>query len=143
MLACAAGLGLFGAADDLLDLGAGPKLLAQAAAAALAVTAAAVTTLPLAPGLTLALGPWLGAAGSVLFLLVLMNAFNFMDGSNGLAAGATTVAGAGLAGAGLLFGEPAVVAPALCLAAAAAGFLPGTCAAGSSRAMSGPSSAPP
>jgi hypothetical protein len=110
VLACAAGLGLFGAADDLLDLGAGPKLLAQAAFAALLVTAAAVTALPLGPGLAVPLGPWLGGAGSVLFLVVLVNAYNFTDGSDGLLGGAAAAAGAGLALAGLLFDVPEVTA---------------------------------
>ena len=125
LLACAAGLGLFGAADDLLDLGAGPKLLAQAAAAALvAGFIASVTRLTLAPGLVVDLGQWLGAGGTVLFLLVLTNAFNFMDGSDGLMAGVTAVASAGVAAAGALFNEPAVASAALALAAAALGFLP-------------------
>jgi len=125
LLACAGLLGLFGAADDLFDLGAGPKLLAQtAAAAAVAVLAASVTVLPLGPGLSLALPAWTGAAGSALFLLVLVNAVNFMDGSDGLAGGTAVVAGGALAAAGAAFERPEVTAAALALAGAALGFLP-------------------
>lgn len=125
LIACAAGLGLFGAADDLCDFGAGPKLVAQSlAATAVVLLTAKVTELPLAPGLLLPLGPWLGAAGSVLFLVVLVNAFNFMDGSDGLVSGTAAVAGAALTAAGLVFDEPEVTAAALALAAAALGFLP-------------------
>jgi UDP-N-acetylmuramyl pentapeptide phosphotransferase/UDP-N-acetylglucosamine-1-phosphate transferase len=124
VLACAAGLGLFGAADDLLDLGAGPKLLAQAGFAALLVTAAAVTALPLWPGLAVPLGPWLGGAGSVLFLVVLVNAYNFTDGADGLLGGAAVVAGVGLALAGVLLAVPEVTTASAAFVAAALGFLP-------------------
>jgi Fuc2NAc and GlcNAc transferase len=125
LLVCAAALGLYGALDDLFDFGAGAKLLAQTVAClAVAVWIARVEALPLAPGLTLEL-PWiLAAAGSALFLLVLVNAVNFMDGSDGLAPGWAavtaaaalhTAAGAGLAGADAL---------AAALLAAVLGFLP-------------------
>lgn len=125
LLACAAALGLFGAADDVLDLGAGLKLLAQiAAAVAVAAWAARVSSLPLAPGLTLQLDPLSGLAGSALFLLVLVNAANFMDGSDGLASGWAAVSAGGLGLAATFADEPAVAATAAALAAANLGFLP-------------------
>lgn len=125
LLAAAASLGLFGAADDLLDMGASIKLLAQVAAAlAIALFVAHVTDLPLAPGVSAQLGPALGVAGSALFLLVLVNAVNFMDGSDGLASGWAAVSGAGLAAAALMAREPEIAAAAASLVAANLGFMP-------------------
>lgn len=125
LLASAAALGLFGAADDVLDLGAGAKLLAQmAAATVVAVWAVHVVALPMAPGLTAELGSAMGAAGSALFLLVLVNAANFMDGSDGLASGWAVAAAGGLALAAGLADEADVALAAGAVAAANLGFLP-------------------
>ncbi len=125
LLGAAAALGLFGAADDLLDLGALVKLLAQVATALLIAWAATrVTTLPLAPGVIAELPALLGGLGSALFLLVLINAVNFMDGSDGLASGWAVVAGAGLAAAAWQADQRAVAAAALAAAAGGSGFLP-------------------
>jgi Fuc2NAc and GlcNAc transferase len=114
-LAC--GLSLVGLRDDLRSLPVLPRLLAQAAAAATVVAAACsgpqhlALTLPQAALLTLALA-WL------------VNAFNFMDGIDGLAGGQAVfvaVSGAVLALQGGAQGAtPAVL---LCTAAAAAAFL--------------------
>lgn len=121
----AAGLGLFGAADDLLDLGAGPKLLVQLAAAlAIAVWGPRVTELPLGPGLTLQLSTILGVAGTALFLLVLVNAVNFMDGSDGLASGWAVIAASGLALASWLADDRELAVVGLAATAAGLGFLP-------------------
>jgi UDP-GlcNAc:undecaprenyl-phosphate GlcNAc-1-phosphate transferase len=124
LLGSAAVLGLLGAADDLLDLNAGVKFSAQlAAAAVIASQVAQVEVLPLAPGAALPVGPILGFLGTVLFMIVVGNAVNFMDGSNGLAPGVGVVALAGLGVAGLRE-EPDVAALALAGAAAGLGFLP-------------------
>lgn len=125
ILALAAALGLVGAADDLWDFDAGTKAAAQAVTAAgLVAVAGAVTVLPIAPGLALPVGPVLGALGSGLFVLVLLNAMNFMDGSNGLAPGVGAVSLAGLAIAAFWSDEAALGWAALAGAAAGLGFLP-------------------
>lgn len=125
VMAAAAALGLFGAADDLLDLGAVVKLLAQTAAAlAVVIWGPHVAELPLAPDLTPALGPVLGGAGSALFLLVLVNAVNFMDGSDGLAVGVAIIAASGLALASWLAGDAELASVGAAAAAAGLGFLP-------------------
>jgi Fuc2NAc and GlcNAc transferase len=125
LLGAAAALGLFGAADDVLDLGAGLKLLAQVVAClALAAWAARVDALPLLPGLTLQFAALPALAGSALFLLVLVNAANFMDGSDGLASGWAAVSAAGLTAAAVLADEPDVAAAGAALAAANCGFIP-------------------
>ena len=125
LLAFAAGMALFGAADDLFDLSAKLKLAVQVALAlGVALTVARVEALPLAPGVVLPLGAALGTAGTVLFLVVLMNAVNFMDGADGLAPGAGVVALTGLALSGIwtvVDGAPQTPAAAAGVALAAAG----------------------
>ncbi len=124
LLLLAGSLGLLGAADDVLDLGASTKLLAQGAVALLfAVFVARVQFLPLVPGLTLNVGPLLGVLGTAAWLVLVVNAINFMDGSNGLAPGVQALALAALAVATplpsvLLLGAAALGA------AASLGFLP-------------------
>ena len=125
LLAFAAALGLFGAADDLFDVSAKLKLAVQLALAlGFAMGVARVELLPLAPGLVLPVGAAVGTAGTVLFLVVVLNAVNFMDGANGLAPGAAVVALSGLALSGIwtaLEGGPQTSAAAAAIALAAAG----------------------
>lgn len=93
LLAIAGGLGLFSLADDLWDFGAKAKLAVHVLAAlAFAVFVARVEVLPLGLGAEAAIGPVAGVIGTALWLLVVMNAVNFMDGANGLAPGAQVVA---------------------------------------------------
>ncbi|MDP8917174.1 MAG: hypothetical protein M3M95_08240 [Pseudomonadota bacterium] len=125
LLALAGGAGFFGAADDLFDLSPLVKLGALALLAlAVSCGVAHVQALPLGPGLELALGSGLGALGGALFLIVLLNTVNFMDGSDGLAVGAAAISLAGMSAPAFLAGEPAVATAALAAAAAAAAFLP-------------------
>jgi UDP-GlcNAc:undecaprenyl-phosphate/decaprenyl-phosphate GlcNAc-1-phosphate transferase len=124
-LAAACGLGLLGAVDDVVDLGAKPKLLVQALVALVfAALVARVEALPLGPALSLPLGPVLGALGTALWIVVATNAVNFMDGANGVAGGALAIALLALAGGAGLSGEPAVALAALAGAAANSGYLP-------------------
>ncbi len=124
-LALAGGLGLLGAFDDLVDMGARGKLLAQALFGLLfTVMLGRIEVLPVAPGVTLTLGPVLGALGTVLWLVVATNAVNFMDGVDGLAAGSLAIALAALAIAAGGAGAPAVAGAALVGAGALVGFLP-------------------
>jgi UDP-N-acetylmuramyl pentapeptide phosphotransferase/UDP-N-acetylglucosamine-1-phosphate transferase len=121
----AAVCGLIGAADDMFDLPPRTKLLIQVALTLLfARMVARVELLPLAPGLDLPLGLIVGIAGSALWLVVLTNAVNFVDGADGLAPGAVIIGLAGLAVAGALHGQDVVVIAALVGAAAGLGFLP-------------------
>lgn len=93
LFACAAALGLMGGLDDVFDFGAMPKLIAQIAVClAFSALVARVEVLPLAPGLALQLGPVLGALGTALWLVVVVNAYNFMDGADGLAGGVQSIA---------------------------------------------------
>ena len=124
-LAVAGGLGLLGAVDDMVDLGAKAKLGVQAVVALLfALAVGRVRALPLVDHLALQLWPWVGAAGSALWIVVATNAVNFIDGANGVAGGALAVALGALGLGALAQGEPAVAAAALAGAAANGGYLP-------------------
>lgn len=110
-LAVTAGAGLV---DDLRDLRALPKLLLQAVGALPVAWA-----WPLAPEVLGTAGGFIAAVGIV---LMFVNFWNFMDGSNGLAASQALLVGIGLA---VLAGVASPVGwLGLVLAAACLGFLP-------------------
>jgi UDP-GlcNAc:undecaprenyl-phosphate GlcNAc-1-phosphate transferase len=79
-------VGFLGALDDVFDIPPLPKLAVQIAAAlAFSIFVARVEVLPVGPGLDLTVGPILGVIGTALWIIVMINAYNFMDGSDGLA----------------------------------------------------------
>ena len=124
-VALAAGLGLFGAVDDLLDLAARAKLAVQVVfALAFAALVARIDTLPLAPNLSISLWPVIAIMGTALWIVVLVNALNFMDGADGLAPGAAIIIL--FAQAAVAFGhhQPTLGMAALVCAFAGLGFLP-------------------
>ncbi len=92
VLLCATVVALLGAVDDVFDFPASWKLAVQIGVAlAFSIFVSRVEILPIAPGLELPLGPWLGALGTVIWLIVMINAYNFMDGSDGLAVGVQSI----------------------------------------------------
>ena len=124
-LTSAAALGLFAALDDVFDVGARTKLLVQVAISFLfCAFVARVEAIPLWPGLTLSLGPVVGLLGSTLWMVVVVNAVNFIDGADGLAPGAMIIAFAGLTVAAWGSGVVALGWAALAAGAAGLGFLP-------------------
>jgi UDP-N-acetylmuramyl pentapeptide phosphotransferase/UDP-N-acetylglucosamine-1-phosphate transferase len=110
ILLLAAALALISAWDDRHGLPVAVRFAVHLAAAAGAVVLLQVD----AP-------PWL-LAGLVLVLAWVMNLYNFMDGSDGLAGG-MALFGFGALGAAALGKEPDMAAAGLCVAAAATGFL--------------------
>lgn len=105
------GLSLLGLRDDARGVPVAGRLLAQLLAALGLVLVLQVTS------------PW----QIVLFVFALtwtMNAFNFMDGSDGMAGLQAVFSGAFLAFLFHQAGEPGLALAALCVAAAACGFLP-------------------
>lgn len=124
MLGLAALSGLVGALDDLFDFGARPKLLIGLILAILAPLAAPVAALPWSQTASLPLPLLVGLAGGALWMVTVVNAVNFMDGANGVAAGGLAIAFSALALAALAGGAPAVGAAALTGAGASAGLLP-------------------
>jgi UDP-GlcNAc:undecaprenyl-phosphate GlcNAc-1-phosphate transferase len=124
VIAGAAAIAAVSLADDALDFSFAWKLAVQVAAAAL----------PIAFGLSLDLlflpffGPIpLGALGiplTLLWIVFVTNAMNFIDGLNGLCAGMAAIASGFLAAIALTEGGAFVYAAALFLCAGCLGFLP-------------------
>lgn len=123
-LGLAFAMGLLGAADDVFDLGARLKLMVQIAFALIFTIAVARVEALSTPFGMLWLGPVIGALGSALWIVVVSNAVNFMDGANGLSPGGMVIALAALALATGMSGAGGVAALALIAAAAGLGFLP-------------------
>lgn len=113
-----------GVADDLRGLGAWGKLGVEALAGGVVYLAGLeVTQLTNPFGETILLDRLAGPL-TVLWLLVLTNAINLIDGLDGLAAGVVGIGALTLFLIALRFDERAVLVPALLLAAVTAGFLP-------------------
>lgn len=116
--------------DDRKPLAAAPKLGLLVVAAAAGLAAARFHRPEVPPfgpvpfdsgGLPLAA---LGVLLTVLWTSGFSNAFNFMDGINGLAGGTAVVSGGAFAAAGAIAGAPDVTALGAMIAGGAAGFLP-------------------
>ncbi|MEO1310831.1 MAG: glycosyl transferase [Pseudomonadota bacterium] len=126
----AAAVCAFGLVDDVMSAPPATKLALQVLFAGLAAYGlAAFPALPLPLGGEIALGPF-GLLLTLLWIAAFMNVFNFMDGLNGMAAGAAVVGGAALAIAALAAGAPAAATLYVAVAAAAAGFAPFNVAGG-------------
>ena len=124
VLGVASGFGLIGLVDDVFPLSAKGKLVLQGVLA-VALCAAGIRLEALStPFGVLPLGPLMGAAGSILWVLVVVNAVNFVDGANGLAPGAMVIADLFLFAAALHGGDTGLAALALIAAFAGLGFLP-------------------
>lgn len=118
LLAVCAAMGCLGFAEDLYPMPAALRLVLQIAAALLLVPVL-LRDWHAAP-LTM-----IGASLlAVLWLVGFVNAFNFMDGINGISAMQVVVAGAGWWILAHNSGEPALAAVAAVLVGAALGFLP-------------------
>lgn len=116
---------LVGLVDDRVTLAPAWKFAGQIAVAALFIAFfGPLQSAPLPHVGEIALGPFWGAAIAGLWIVGFMNAFNFMDGANGLAGGAAAAGLAWIAVAAAFAGAPFVAAAALLLALAASGFLP-------------------
>jgi UDP-N-acetylmuramyl pentapeptide phosphotransferase/UDP-N-acetylglucosamine-1-phosphate transferase len=120
----AVGFLALGFADDTLRIHAKWRL-GFMALIALVMTLAGVRAdvLGLWPGVALHLPMILGTAGSTLWLVVLINAVNFMDGANGVSMGIAAIAAGGLAAASALVGTWNVALLSVALSGALAGFL--------------------
>ncbi|MBN2508028.1 MAG: undecaprenyl/decaprenyl-phosphate alpha-N-acetylglucosaminyl 1-phosphate transferase [Verrucomicrobia bacterium] len=116
LLAGALGMTLLGAADDRWELRPPVKLAGQLLVALL-VALAGLRFAPLAPGTGWSCGV------TVLWILIVTNAFNFMDNMNGLCAGLGAIAALGL-GLAAPSTQPMASALAFAAAGALAGFLP-------------------
>ncbi len=114
-----------GFADDRFGLPPTWKLAGQVMVAALfTMLFAPLQSAPLPYLGEIAISPVWGVAITVIWIVGFMNAFNFMDGANGLAAGAAAVGLAWFSVVASFAGAPALAVAALLLALACAGFLP-------------------
>ncbi len=108
--------------DDLRPVSFWIRLLVHVAGAGIVVAGIGIVGTVGLPCGILCLG-WLGLPLTLAWIVGLTNAYNFMDGIDGLAGGQAVVAGAGWALIGWLGGQPAAGAVGLLLAAASLGFL--------------------
>ncbi|MCE5230702.1 undecaprenyl/decaprenyl-phosphate alpha-N-acetylglucosaminyl 1-phosphate transferase [bacterium] len=111
-----AGICILGVIDDMKGLGARAKFIVQIALAWLALAAGySINALDLPFVGHVPLGPVAGAALTILWIVGLTNAYNLMDGIDGLSAGLALIAAAGLASISLLNGStfPALMCIAL------------------------------
>lgn len=99
--------------DDLHPLPALPRLVTHAAAAVLLTFAGVQLAEPTA---------FAALVVAFVYVIVLTNVYNFMDGIDGLAVSQAVVAGAALAIAGLLVGNPLVAVAGGLLSASSLGF---------------------
>jgi UDP-GlcNAc:undecaprenyl-phosphate GlcNAc-1-phosphate transferase len=124
VILAAVAIGGIGLLDDARDLSARLRLLAQVAAALVAMGAGLVLTRLAIPYVgPVALG-WVGPLLTLLWIVGCTNAVNFLDGLDGLVGGALLIACAALAAIASAEGGWFVYAAALFLAAGLAGFLP-------------------
>lgn len=114
---------LLGLWDDLVNLPAVPKLIAQIVLAGLvAFFGIRVEFFDLGRHV-FELGLVLGISGSVAWLVVVTNAVNFMDGSDGLAIGSGTMLSAGLGFLSFMTGQTDIAALSFVLCGALFGLL--------------------
>jgi UDP-N-acetylmuramyl pentapeptide phosphotransferase/UDP-N-acetylglucosamine-1-phosphate transferase len=115
---------LIGFIDDTRPIGPRLKFLLFALLSiGSAITMGIVDSLPIRDGETVRLGLSLGLFGTALWVFVLVNCVNFMDGANGLAMGSMVVGLIALGAIGYASGSNTVLAMTLCAAAALIGFL--------------------
>lgn len=115
---------LLGLADDWRPISASRRLFYQVAVASMfALTFGALEVAPSPFGGTVELGVF-GPVLTVFWIVAFMNAYNFMDGANGLAGFAGLVGACAIAVGAGLGGDGSTALLALALAAAILGFLP-------------------
>ncbi len=116
--------GLIGLVDDLLTLKSSVRLVAAILfAAIIAGTNLRVEKIILWEDIILPLGMIFGAFGTILWIVYMINAVNFMDGVNGISLGSMAVSFFGLAFLSLHHGDINSSVIMLCLACSGLGFL--------------------
>jgi UDP-N-acetylmuramyl pentapeptide phosphotransferase/UDP-N-acetylglucosamine-1-phosphate transferase len=116
-------MAIVGWIDDLRGLSAGVRLVAYLCGAALVVLGVGTWPAVVWPGLLHVELAWTAAPLTVLLVAGLTNAYNFMDGTDGIAGGQGVIAGGGWLGAGLLLQDPLLTVAGTAIAGASLGFL--------------------
>lgn len=122
----AAAMALLGMLDDMFQMRARYKLMAQLAiATAVAVMGGAVGSIEIPLFGVVDMREWhlLGVAVAVIWLVGVTNAVNFIDGMDGLAAGVALIMAAALGGIAALNGKTPIVIPCIALVGSLAAFL--------------------
>jgi UDP-GlcNAc:undecaprenyl-phosphate GlcNAc-1-phosphate transferase len=114
---------LIGFADDLFNLPALPRLIAQLAIAAAAWKVGVRIDFVSVPFLGIIKFGWLSLPITMVWLAGMANAINWIDGLDGLAAGVTTIAAAVLLVTSLFMQQPGAALIAAALAGGCLGFL--------------------
>jgi glycosyltransferase WbpL len=118
VLVGAVAIAALGLADDVWSLSALVRLLVQFVIAAIVVQLVGPAPLP-----WFGQNSWFPWCVSVLWIVMMTNAYNFMDGIDGIAGAQALVAGIGWTTVALLGGLPDIAALSLMAAAASGGFL--------------------
>lgn len=116
LLVGAASILVVGLWDDRFGMQPGVKMLGQAAAATMLIASGLIPDVGLPVGIEAAL--------TLVAMVALMNAVNFLDNMNGMVAGLSAIALAGFAWTSMQRGANGVAAAQLALAGACLGFLP-------------------
>ena len=109
--------------DDVVTVGAGVRILFHFAAAATLVAGGVLVRDLFIGGLSFEFPLIAGVVFSVLYVMWLVNLYNFMDGMDGFAGGMTLVGFSALALMAAWSGERELAAVSVCAAGASAGFL--------------------
>ncbi len=109
--------------DDRRGLPVVVRFLGHVIGAGLVVLGAGLTLPPLFLGISVPWPAWLGLGLSVLFLVWMVNLYNFMDGMDGFAGGMALIGFGAFAVFGLLGGNLLFTGLSLTIVAAAGGFL--------------------
>ena len=124
LLGLVALMGALGACDDVLGLSSRVKFAVMTVGALVFAGAIGVPGyLAFSGTIYLVLPPWIGLPGAALFLFVVINAVNFMDGSDGMLAAGIIPGALGLVMAGLSTGHLDAAFAGVALAGGLAGFL--------------------
>ena len=130
---------LMGIWDDIVSLPAIPKLIVQILIAGIISYFGVRTGFFDFGKYYFELNPWVALAGSAAWLVVVTNAVNFMDGSDGLAMGSSAMISAGIALLALLTGHQDIAAFAIVMLGGLLGLLvwnwPGRLFAGDAGAL--------
>jgi len=109
--------------DDMRPVSFLVRLLVHAVGAGVAMAGiGTIHAIGMPAGMHLSLG-WLGLPLTLVWIVGLTNAYNFMDGIDGISGGQALVAGLGWAVLGWIGGQPLVGGMGLLIAAASLGFL--------------------
>jgi len=109
--------------DDLRSLSTGVRFAVHFAGAVLAVLAFGAWKEIVIPGIGNLILGWIGWPLTLLWIVGLTNAYNFMDGIDGIAGGQAVVAGLGWAIMGIIGGNPLLCILGILLAFSSLGFL--------------------